>query len=476
MNLINNAKWNLLSQIFKLITQLINIVYLTKIIAPKEYGIMAMALVVMNLAILLRDLGTSAAIIQRKELNDGLINSIYWVNVLMGVSLMLIVALMSPVIANIYGYMELIPVLLILSLSFPISCSATTHLALLERESKFKLIAKSEITSSLVALIASITLAKFGFGVYSLVFQSIILSLISAILFWRYSDWRPKKGIKIRKKDVTEVFSFSANLSLFNFINYFSRNADSFIIGKFMSANILGQYNLAYRIMLFPLQSMTFVASRSLLPILSKQQDDSKSFYNTYIKTAFFILMISAPLMSGLAVLSDTFVYTVFGNEWSVTGVVLKWLAPTAIIQSILSTTGSVFTAKGRTDILMKLGLLGAILQVGSFLIGVHYDIITFAKLYMVANILNFIIPMYILFRVIGGSLISFLFEMKVIIISSSIMATCVYFIKVNLLSKSYAADVILLIDVFLGVLIYTILMTVFSKNFRVIIKRVLKK
>ena len=168
------------------------------------------------------------------------------------------------------------------------------------------------------------------------------------------------------------------------------------MIGKFMNATILGSYNLAYRIMLFPLQSLTFVAARSLYPILSKSQDDNLQISKIYINCVFFILLITAPLMSGLAFYSKPFVSIVFGEQWHITGDILKWLAPTAIIQSVLSTSGSVFMAKGRTDVLLKLGIIGAFLQVSSFLIGVHYDISTFAMCYMIANILNFFPVMYL--------------------------------------------------------------------------------
>ncbi|WP_308906849.1 oligosaccharide flippase family protein, partial [Klebsiella pneumoniae] len=92
-----------------------------------------------------------------------------------------------------------------------------------------------------------------------------------------------------------------------NFINYFSRNADSFIIGKFMSASILGSYNLAYRIMLFPLQSLTIVATRSLYPILSKQQSNNQHISKIYLNCVYVVLFITCPLMSGLAFYSEPF-------------------------------------------------------------------------------------------------------------------------------------------------------------------------
>ena len=100
------------------------------------------------------------------------------------------------------------------------------------------------------------------------------------------------------------IVGFSANLAMFNFVNYFSRSGDSFIIGKYMSEAILGSYNLAYRIMLFPLQSLTYVATRSLYPVLSREQDNNDKIIATYNDCVFVIVMITAPLMSGIAFFS----------------------------------------------------------------------------------------------------------------------------------------------------------------------------
>lgn len=304
MSLVSNAKWNAFSQFFKIAIQIINLVYLAKIIPPGEYGIMAMAVVITNFGILLRDLGTSAAIIQRKELTENIKTTIFWLNTILGFSLAVLIILLAPFIAIVYHQSELTQVLVLLSITFPLSSCAATHLALMERESKFKSISMIEVSSSLISVIIAVIFANLGFGVYSLVWQAIVMNFMSALQFWYNSKWRPGWRISIRLVDIKEIFGFSANLSLFNLINYFSRNADSFIIGKFMAAAILGSYNLAYRIMLFPLQSLSFVATRSLYPILSRSQEQNQIIRNTYYNCVFVILLITAPLMSGIALYS----------------------------------------------------------------------------------------------------------------------------------------------------------------------------
>lgn len=476
MNLLNNAKWNALSQLIKIGVQLVNIVFLAKIIPPSEYGLMAMALVIVNLGTLLRDLGTSSAVIREKNLTNELVNTVFWLNVLMGVSLAIIICSLSTVIANLFHQEQLSLILITISVIFPLSSCATAHLAMLQRESRFKAISYAEIFSSLVSVIVAIVAALKGFGVYSLVFQSITMNLISAVLFWKLSNWRPLTNQFINISELKRIFNFTMNLSFFNIINYFSRNADSFLIGRYMSAAILGAYNLAYRIMLFPLQSLTFVATRSLYPILSHYQNENGKVSSIYLNCVFVVLIISAPLMSGIAIISEPFVYWIFGPQWHITADVLKWLAPTSILQSVLSTTGSVFMAKGRTDILFRLGIYGTVLQVSGFLIGVQYDIDTFVKIYFIANILNFFPVMICVLKILDSSLKDFFIKIYPVIFSVIIMIAVVLLVKRSLSYHFLHDSSTVIFYSTIGFFSYIIPLFVISSDFRNFILNKIKK
>lgn len=473
MNLFNNAKWVAFSQFFKILVQLVNLIYLARLISPNEYGIMAMALVVVNFGSLIRDLGTAAAIIQRKEINDDLINAVFWLNIFMGLGIALVIILFTPLISVFFHQGKLSPVLLLISLIFPLSSSAAAHLALLERESKFRKIAVIEITSSLASVIIALLMAYYGFGVFSLVAQALVLNFLSAVQLWFGSAWRPNIRKAFYFGELKKIFGFSANLSLFNFINYFTRNADNMIIGRYMSESILGAYSLAYRVMLFPLQSLTFVAGRSLFPVLSKYQDDNQKIRKTYLDCVFIILLIVVPLMSGMAVLRESFVAIVFGKQWHLTAEILLWLAPTAIVQSVLSTSGTVFMAKARTDMLMTLGVLSMILQVSAFIIGVQYNIITFAKLYFIANIINFIPAMHFLMKIIGGSLWDLLKKSYCIFISNILMILVVIFCRNLNITNVEVLN--LAISIISGILSFSLSMFVISSDIRLWVKSRIK-
>ncbi|WP_027712671.1 MOP flippase family protein [Dickeya chrysanthemi] len=476
MGLLSNTKWVALSQGFKVAVQLLNIVVLARLIPPGEYGLMAMALVVTNFATLVRDLGTAAAIIQRQDLEEKTINAIFWLNVAMGIAIAVIIIISSPVISYLFYESRLIFVLCLLSISFPLASTSSAHLALLEKRSRFREIAFIEISSSATAVTIAIILAYMNWGVYSLVMQAIIMALMSTIQLWLKSDWRPKTNKIVDWQEIKSLLGFSGNLTLFNFINYFSRNADSMIIGHYLSSAVLGAYSLAYRIMLFPVQNMTFVASRALFPIFSEYQEDNHRLKESYYKILQLILLIALPLMAGLAVLSVPFVELVFGEKWHLTASILTWLAPTGIIQAVLSTSGTVFMAKGRTDVLMKLGILGMILQVSAFVVGVNFGIVNFAKFYFIANILNFIPVMWSVMRMMGGRFSDFFKKIYKLIISTLLM---VAFIKLILLNVPYFyiidSFIKLIIISFFGGVLYISSVFVINKEISSLFKFYLK-
>lgn len=421
MTLKSNLKWVALSKVIQIGLQLISLTVLTRLLDPREYGLMAMATVVTNFTLIVRDLGTAAAIIQRKELDQTIKSTVFWLNIIMGTSIALIILAASPLMAYLFNEAALVPVLLWLALSFPIASLGTAQQALLERESHFRKVASIEICASAIALIVALGMAYRGFGVYSLVGQTLATCSISTFLLWRNAHWRP--SLIFSKSQLRQLLGFSGNLTAFNLINYFSRNSDAMIIGHYFTAAVLGAYSLAYRVMLFPLQSLTSVVSRSLYPLMSRKQDDPVQIKAMYLKVLTFIASVTAPMMAGLAVLRDPFVAIIFGAQWTLVPSILLWLAPTGFIQSLLSTTGSVFMAHGKTKLLMKLGLLGATLQVSAFAIGSQYNVQVLAMLYLVANILNALPVMYYCMKTINCTLSVLLIRLLAPTICSLIMA-----------------------------------------------------
>lgn len=470
MSLLNNIKWVGISQLVKILAQVVTIFYLTRIISPNEYGLLAMTTIVMNLAIIFSDMGTASAIIQRQCITLSFYNLVYKINIFIGFLILAVIFLVAPAIVNYFERLELYSLLYILSVIFPITAFGIVHRAKLEKEQKFKQLAKIEVFSSIIGLVVAIVMANLNFGVYSIITQLVVVALLISIFCRLFSGLKLNLFDSYEHADLRHIYHFSGNLLAFNLINYFSRNLDVVLIGRYFSSAVLGAYSIAYRIMLFPVQSMTFVVSRALLPHISHDLSNIDAIRRNYFNCIFVICMLTAPLMLGISSLSNDFVAIFFKDEWSDVAVILCWLAPSAIIQSILSTSGAIFTAYQRTNWLFLLGCASAILYSCSFIIGVQYNIEFFVKLYFIANLLNFFPVMFLVGKILNFSLR----DVSLVIYKTLVPALFMFLILhgVNLYLEKITF-INFLIKSIIGLIAYLISLCILSPN---LAKRFLKK
>jgi len=453
MSAASNVKWVAVSQTARIVSQLANIFVLARILPPSDYGLMAMATVVTNFALLLRDQGTSAAIIQKEGLAHNTINTVFWFNILVGVLIAIIIMACSPLIAGYFKHSELINILLMLAIVFPISSSSISHQALLERESKFKKLAFIELTSSIIAMVVAVIAALNGAGVYSLVLQAILMALLSSILIWITSDWRPKGKPTIG--ELKAILPFIGHMTAFQVITYFFRNADSMVVGRLLGAVSLGVYSMAYRVMLLPVQNITWAASRALFPVMSRQQNVPDEMGKLYLQTLGFIAFLTAPLMAGIFSVREVFVEVAFGQQWLQVSSVLAWLTPVGFMQSISSTTGTVFMAQGKTKLLMWVSLFNAVLHLLAFWLGAQHGVSGVAEWYFYASVISGLISLRIAGSLVNCSAIQMLdacIRPLAIAVIMSVVLRAIYWHSFGMWWNNVAALVVL---TSLGITIY---------------------
>lgn len=468
MGLIYNVKWVSISQSVKVFSQIIGMIIFSRYLTPHEIGVMSLTLIIVNFVNVFRDMGTSSVIIQREELSNSLITSVFYINTFIGICFFLLCYNLSGVLSHFFSEVALNDTIKIIAYAFPINSMSVVYLSLLERYSKFNLIAKVEILASLLSLLIAILCALNHVGVYSLVIQTLSYSILSSIGFVFYSRWSSFGMFNFG--EVKKILGFSSNVVGFNIINYLSRNSDQIIIGRFFSATTLGMYSLAYRIMLFPIQNITFVLTRSLYPLLSRLQGENAQATSIYYKVIKSLAILTPPLLLGLISVRQDFVDIVFGEKWLAVSDLILWLAPTAILQSLVSTTGSVFMSQGRANLLFLISIYNAILQVGAFLIGSFYQIDTLIKLYFLANLLMFFPNMYLAVKLIGGHLKEVIVIIIKPLVGASLMSVCVSYLRVYynfaLIYNIDSAILRLSIDVIFGVLIYSFYILLVERDF----------
>ena len=313
MSILHNIKWAAFSQLARIGSQIASVTLLARLLSPSDYGLLAIAAIFTNFAMLFRDFGTGSALIQRETLTEGLKASVFWLNMALGGLICLTLMAASPAVAHFYDAPTLVPVLCLMALSFPVACSSIVHQSLLERASQFKRIAAVESVAVVLALLAAVGAALAGWGVYALVAQTLVAATVQGAMLWAMSDWRPAP--RPRWDGLREISGYSGNVSAFQFVNYFARNADSFIIGKVLGSAVLGLYSVAYRLMLFPVQNISHVVARAVFPLLTQahQQGGRAQMAEVYLRSLGVITFGTAPVMAALWFFREPTVAVVFG-------------------------------------------------------------------------------------------------------------------------------------------------------------------
>jgi len=456
---LSGVKWVALANILGQVMSLISMVILARLLTPDDFGVFAILMIFVGFLSMFVGMGSSAAIVHIDNPSEKLLSSIFYFNVFSGTLFCIILIVLSGPISVFFENPEIEELLRWLSLTFVIGSFTGVQGALFTKKLDFKTSTIIEFIATFVSLSIGIIAAMKGLGVYSLIIRTMAGSILSAILTWNISQWKPKLVFSI--EELKKVFHFTTNLTGFTFINYFSRNVDNFLIGKFLGASSLGVYNIAYNIMLYPLQNISNVLTRVLFPAFSQMKDDNEKFKKGYLRVIFFIALVSFPLMTGLMATSDIFVSVVFGEKWHNLATLLLILAPVGMMQAIRRTLGSIFMAKGNVKTMFRIGSINAAIIVISFIMGIPFGTEGVALSYAIANTIISYPNLAISWRQIDLSVKEGLSEIFPILVFSIIMGLGVVFLGGVFEDHIENQIIRLIVMVLSGMIIYLILLRV---------------
>lgn len=286
---------------------------LARLIEPEDFGVVAIATVIISFFGIFSDLGIAPAIIQNKELSENDLSNIFSFTLWLGIGISIIFFLCSWPISHFYQSDTLLSICQLLSLNLFFASANIVPNALLFRGKEFKFIAYRSLTIQIAGGSLAITAALMGAGLYALIINPILSSILLFLISFRK---KPQKlsgtwGIQSMKK----ILSFSTYQFMFNVINYFSRNLDKLLIGKYMNMVSLGYYEKSYRLMMLPLQNITHVISPVMHPIFADFQNDLSRLSASYNKVVRFLAFIGFPLSVLLWFCSREIILIIFGEQ-----------------------------------------------------------------------------------------------------------------------------------------------------------------
>jgi O-antigen/teichoic acid export membrane protein len=435
----------------------ITFLILTRLLTPESFGLIALASIFVQLVQALIVQGFSDAIVQRKDLEPEHLDTAFWFN--LGISLLMlgIGVTTADLIAQAFRQPELAPVIQWLALMIVLAGLSTTQQALLRRQLNFKLLAARQLTGQSIGCIVSIVMAFQGFGVWSLVSQLLVGNLISTILLWKISGWRP--GFKISIKHFKDLFSFGINIVGISFLSFISMRADDFLIGYFLGPVVLGYYTVAYRLLVTLIQLLTDTVRQVILPTFSRMQDDLGKMRQAYYSAGELVSFAALPSFLGMAILAPELVRGLFGSQWEPSIPVMQILALMGLLLTIFNFSGAVFMAMGKPSWALWLLLLDTIARVIAFSVAVKWGIIAVAAGLVISGYLLSPVRLWAVRKLIHLSIADYMGRFIPPLVSSGVMVAVIWLFK-YFFANSLNVSVLLGICIGLGAIAY--LLTIF--------------
>lgn len=354
---VRNVAWLGGSQFLRQGISIGTTVVLARFLATDDYGVFAMTLFVNEVAQLLVNFGIGAAIIQRKDVDQTLLSTCFWANLAISAVVALGVVLVSPAAALHFKQPLVQQLLLASALNICVGGLMVVPQALLSRRLAFDQIALSGTVASLCGAGAALALALSGAGVWALVFQPLIGTVVNLALLARKARWLP--NLRFQLDSLRGIARFSVNLLIDSVVSHLTRNLHQLIVAPIAGAAAMGLLAMASMVAWLPVAQFTQVAVRAIYPVFSKLQDEGDRFFSALLKTASMVAALTFPLLVGLAVLAVDVVPLLLGAQWVDAAPLVSVLCGLCLVQSVAGLAGGAMLAQGRAKVSMLVSLVG---------------------------------------------------------------------------------------------------------------------
>ncbi|MEI7523324.1 MAG: lipopolysaccharide biosynthesis protein [Mariniphaga sp.] len=387
---VNGFFWSMLESILSQGQGMIFGIFLARMLSPGEFGLVGMITIFISIAQVFVDSGLSQALIGKQNCTRLDYSTIFWANIFIGVLAYLIIWFCAPFIAGFYQKPELILLTKFASIAILIGSLTLIQQTILIKEIDFKTITKISTISTFVSGVVSLLLAYNGFGVWSLVWRTLVNQALRSFMMWRQSHWLPQWVFS--KKLFFEHFSFGSNILLISIIAVIYKSIYNFIIGKNYSETVLGYYTNADQYSSIPSINLTNITAKVSFPVLSEMQHDNESLRVSIRKLIKTIMYVSFIIMFGLAAIAHPLFYVLFGEKWLPAVPIFQALCCAYAITPMHAINHSIFKVKGRPDLFLKTELIKYILFTPLLILGVYFGLTILVIGIVVFNWLGYLI------------------------------------------------------------------------------------
>lgn len=446
------VKWSVSGDIAEQGIRLIFSVALARLLAPRDFGLILMVTAVTQIAGLFTELGLGEALVQRGELTEAHRSSVFWVLLLAATTLTVAQIAGATAIASLYGVHELVPLAQVLSALFILDAIGWVPRALMARQLAFRITARLQCITALLAGGSAVALAWYGFGVMSLVGDLLLTSGLESLLLWRASGWRPR--LEVRGAALRDLLGFSVNRLGARLLTVSAAPIDRLLIGKYLGSGPLGLYVRAFNVTRLPVVNISRSIGRAMFPSLALIQHDVRAIGDVYLRTVPAVAVATFPMCLGLFATAEPLIIGVLGVPWHDAVPIVRALSIAALIQSVSLLTSCVYLSCGRADFQLRLAGVERVSAIAAIAIGLRWGLLGAATSYVFAVVLTALPTFYFANRLVDLRQRVMLIRLWPIFVAAAAMTAVVLTVD-GYMAARIGMSQRLGLDVSLGILVY---------------------
>ncbi|KQX26168.1 MULTISPECIES: lipopolysaccharide biosynthesis protein [unclassified Sphingomonas] len=402
---------------FTMATQIGQIALLSRLLPPGDFGLIGLATAITAFVKLFSDTGVSSATVQHRRIDHLLVSTLYMIELLVGVGLMLICWAIAPAAAWFFHDGRLTIIIMALALQIPLAALKSQHRALIARRMDFSLIQLGLVLTALSGFVVSVLLAWLtAAGYWSIVAGSLVSAIVDLVFTSAFSGWRPGRVSHFRGAGAS--LRFGLNIMTANFMGWLWRQSDNLLVGYHWGTVSLGYYTRAYSLMLLPLQIIGGPLGSALIPIFSRLQDAPEEWNILYRRSVRALTATVALGALSLTIAAPIVIAVVMGPGWDESAKIFGILCIAILPGSAWELSRIAYISLGRSDMMVRFTLASGILHVLAFVVGVRFGPVGVAWGLAIASWIMAPPAFYLAARIASMSPVIFLRELSPVLLA----------------------------------------------------------
>lgn len=368
---LSGVKWNAIGHFTSQGVHFVLGLLIARILLPADYGVIGMLAIFMSISNAFVDSGFSNALIRKIDRTETDCSTVFYFNIVVGVVCYGILYFVAPLISHFYQMPILTDILRVLALTIVINSVGIVPRALRTITVDFKTLAKASAVSSVVSGVIGLCLAYAGYGVWSLVWPSLLGVLFEVVIIWILADWQPK--LVFSKQSFQDLFSYGSKILISGLLHKLYINLSGLLIGKFYTPADLGLYSRGHHIATMPSMNITSILRNVTYPILAKLQNDDKRLIEVYRKYISITSLVIFFLMLLIAAISKPLIILLLTDKWLGAVPYLQVFCIALMFDHICQLNGCLLMVKGRSDLFLRLEIIKKVIVFPVLLLAISY-------------------------------------------------------------------------------------------------------